>query len=68
ACGRIGSHVVRQLHRRGIEVVGIDASVRDDHLRDVSQQVPLRPVDIQDLAALSRLVLEQRFSHIVHLA
>src|SRR3990170_8590788 len=56
ACGRIGSHVVRQLLARGIDVVGVDSVVHAGHLGELSGRLPLRTVDVQDLAGLLHAV------------
>ena len=46
----------------------MDTSVPGRHLGAVADRLELRPLDVQDLAALVRLVLERRFTHVVHLA
>ncbi len=68
ACGRIGSHVARQLLARGIDVVGLDSVVHEGHLRDVARRVPLIAADIQDLGALLRAMREHAVTHVIHLA
>lgn len=68
ACGRIGSHVVRRLRAMDLEVCGIDTRIYRDNLRELADEVPLEPIDVQDLASLSRLALKRGFSHIIHLA
>jgi UDP-glucose 4-epimerase len=68
ACGRIGSHVVRQLLARGIDVVGIDSVVHPGNLRDLTSRVTVRTVDIQDLAGLLRAVNQEKIDRIIHLA
>jgi UDP-glucose 4-epimerase len=68
ACGRIGSHVVRQLLARGIDVVGIDSVVHAGHLGELSGRLPLRTVDVQDLAGLLRAVTAEKVHRIIHLA
>ena len=68
ACGRIGSHVVRQLLARGVDVVGIDSVVRTEHLGDLGRNVSLSTVDVQDLAGLLRAVTTHAVNRIVHLA
>jgi UDP-glucose 4-epimerase len=67
ACGRIGTHVIRQLHALEVAVCGADAVTRCPHLQGLAS-VTIYPVDVQDLASLVRLVQEQRISRIVHLA
>ena len=68
ACGRIGSHVVRQLLARGLDVIGIDSVVHLGNLRDLAGRVPVRTVDIQDLAGLLRAVTHEKVNRIIHLA
>jgi UDP-glucose 4-epimerase len=68
ACGRIGSHVVRQLLVRGMDVLGIDSVVHPGNLRDLTGCVLLSTVDIQDLAALLRVVTQEKVERIIHLA
>jgi UDP-glucose 4-epimerase len=68
ACGRIGSHVVRQLLARGMDVVGVDSVVHAGNLRDQAHRVPLVVVDVQDLGGLLRVMQNKKATRVIHLA
>jgi UDP-glucose 4-epimerase len=68
ACGRIGSHVVRQLLQRDIDVVGIDSLVHGGNLGDVTGRVPLAVADVCDLAAVLRVMQTHAVTRVIHLA
>ncbi|MGQ0568894.1 MAG: NAD-dependent epimerase/dehydratase family protein [Armatimonadota bacterium] len=68
ACGRIGSHVVRQLAARGVDAVGVDNVVHAGNLRDLAEHVPLRVADVQDLGGLLRVMTVDRVTRVIHLA
>ncbi|MBI4280515.1 MAG: NAD(P)-dependent oxidoreductase [Armatimonadetes bacterium] len=68
ACGRIGSHAVRQLLARGVDVAGIDSHVHPGNLRELTKKIPLVPVDVTDLGGLLRVITTEKIQRIIHLA
>jgi UDP-glucose 4-epimerase len=68
ACGRIGSHVVRQLLAQDVDVLGVDSVVHAGHLGEAARRVALRAADVQDLAALLRIMREDTTTRVIHLA
>jgi len=68
ACGRIGSHAVRQLLQAGHEVVGTDSMIHAGNLRELAKRIPVVAADVQDLGAMLRVLTDHRVERIVHLA
>jgi UDP-glucose 4-epimerase len=68
ACGRIGAHVLRMLAGVGHDVIGADSIIHPGNLRDLASRLPVRAVDVQDLAGMLRAVTEERVDRIIHLA
>ncbi len=71
-CGFIGTWVVRELLRRGLRVVVLDACGRPERWQRVlgagGEHVPLVQGSLLDRELLARVFAEHRVAHVIHLA
>lgn len=73
ACGFVGGHLARALHRAGAAVTALDKDISPSRgcqldLTGLRHELKMVEADITDRAAMARLVKEGNFSHIFHLA
>jgi UDP-glucose 4-epimerase len=66
--GFLGSHIVRELVKRGENVIVYDITTNIDRIKDVAEKVNLVKGDITDYATLLNTIKKFEVSYVIHLA